>query len=139
MRLIAIIFFTCVFVPILSAQSDSNHPIDIRLDACLEEDSSTHGTVACLDAAYLEWDTELNRVYQQLLIELEGDQEAIDVLRTTQRAWIDFREAEFAFLNNLYGGLSGTMWRMIHVGQTVDFVRSRTNALSEFLWAMAPD
>ncbi len=137
MRFSFICFPFVFLIPLASAQEETSHPIDTRLNACIETDPSTHGTVACLHIAHDEWDDELNQVYQQLLIELDDDADAL--LRTTQRQWIAFRDAEFAFMLALYSTRSGSMWQMIHAAERVEIVRDRTNSLVDYLWAMAPD
>ncbi|MDX1440369.1 MAG: lysozyme inhibitor LprI family protein [Rubricoccaceae bacterium] len=139
MRSIASALLLLILPSVVSAQQDSEHPIDLRLDECIEEDPSTHGTVACMRTAYDEWDAELNRVYQQLLTELSHDDDATASLRSAQRAWIGFRDAELAFSAHLYGTRDGTMWQVVAAGARVDIVRQRALDLSDYLWALAPD
>lgn len=45
---------------------------------------------------YKEADLELNRVYQEILVEYKLDSIFIDRLKKTQRIWISYRDAELA-------------------------------------------
>src|SRR5882762_1899922 len=48
----------------------------------------------CFCNQYEKADAELNRVYQQLINANENDQRFVDKLKTAQRAWIAFRDAQ---------------------------------------------
>ena len=128
------------------AQTDErDHPIDVRTIACVDANPSTRGMLECLVVAYSEWDAELNRVYQELvgLVRIDDpelDYEAEERLRAAQRAWTEFRDAEFEFLGNIYfRPLGGTMWWVVAAETRVDFIRQRTKELGEYLWFFNPE
>lgn len=128
------------------AQTDErDHPIDVWTIACVDANPSTRGMRECLVVAYSEWDAELNRVYQELvgLVRIDDpelDYEAEERLRAAQRAWTEFRDAEFEFLGNIYfRPLGGTMWWVVAAETRVDFIRQRTKELGEYLWFFNPE
>ncbi|MBL7978118.1 MAG: DUF1311 domain-containing protein [Bacteroidetes Order II. Incertae sedis bacterium] len=113
----------------LSGEADE-HPIDIKLNTCLEKNPSTAGMIQCLDEAYRAWDGLLNTSYNGLLATLKPAQQT--KLRNLQRQWIAFRDAEFAFINDFYP-TQGTMWVPVRMSERVDVVKSRALQLSSYL------
>lgn len=70
------------------------HPIDAAFAAAIERSGGV--TADMRDAqglAYEGWDTELNRIYRELMLQLGGDMRA-DALRQAQRAWLAWDDAE---------------------------------------------
>jgi len=109
---------------------EEKDPIDRRWDACVERDPTTAGMVRCAEEALRAWDEEMNRVYRELQGRLDpGGREA---LRTAQRAWPAWRDAEFRFIGRLYGSRAGTMYLPMEVGRRVDLVRRRTLELRAY-------
>jgi uncharacterized protein YecT (DUF1311 family) len=113
------------------AQAADEHPIEARLAACMEKDGSTAGMVACEDAAYREWDAELNRVYNLLRKRLTGP--SAEALKTAQLAWIKHRDAELAWIRALYNRFDGTMYRPMAVDAAKEVVRRRAEELKRYL------
>ena len=105
------------------------HPIDVKIDAMIEKDGSTHGQIRAMDAAYKLWDAELNRVYKKLYSELHSAGKSR--LQASQRAWITFRDAEFKFLDAVYGKLDGTMYLPMRVASRVELVKRRAQELEQ--------
>ncbi|WP_229198688.1 lysozyme inhibitor LprI family protein [Bradyrhizobium acaciae] len=70
-------------------------------------DGSTYQMVECLKAKTAQWDKRMNVAYQQALKDAVGDKQR-DQLRTAQRLWIQYRDA-----NCLYYDLGeGTIARL---------------------------
>ncbi|WP_235999978.1 lysozyme inhibitor LprI family protein [Bradyrhizobium uaiense] len=70
-------------------------------------DGSTYQMVECLKAKTAQWDKRMNVAYQQALKDAAGDKQR-DQLRTAQRLWIQYRDA-----NCLYYDLGeGTVARL---------------------------
>ena len=111
------------------ARSPSADPIDVALDQCLSapDGESTAGMIACLGTAYQSWDQELNAVYGELIALLEPDQK--QALKSAQRQWIAFRDAENAFLASLQGPDSGSALRVTANQVITDFIKTRVNEL----------
>lgn len=109
--------------PANSVGATARHPVDAWLTACMEKDPSTQGTNRCLGQAYEKWDAELNRAYRELSARLaEGLRPS---LREAQRAWVDFRDRDLAWLAAFYGGLDGSMYRSMLAADRVELVRKR--------------
>ncbi len=53
----------------------------------------------CGSTEFRQADAELNRVYQALMNKLTGDTAAIETLKASQRAWINFRDAQMKALH----------------------------------------
>lgn len=97
--------------------------IDATLETCLNRDPSTAGMIQCLAAAETSWDQELNGAYRSLRGSMPAD--VAEDLRTAQRAWLNFRDKDFAFSGEFYVRMEGTMWRPVAVSHRVDTVRDR--------------
>lgn len=118
-------------LPAVPAGAPARHPVDAWLAACMEKDPSTLGMSRCLGQAYEKWDAELNRAYRELSARLaEGLRPS---LREAQRAWVDFRDGELAWLAAFYGGLDGSMYRSMLAADRVELVRKRVLELTSFL------
>ncbi len=134
MKRISLIFlFTLVFGSIVLAQDDKQHPIDQKLDDCMgtQEGQTTYGMIDCLQKATDEWDSELNKVYKDLMAKLNEGQKA--KLRASQRIWIQYRDTEYAFSGDLYGSMDGSMYRVMAVDNSTSFIRSRVMELQGYL------
>jgi uncharacterized protein YecT (DUF1311 family) len=107
------------------------HPIDAELEERIDADPSTAGMIEACQWAEGEWDKLLNENYQALMKKL--DKKNQDRLRASQREWVKFRDLEFAFNGNFYGGMDGTMFQTIAVGDRADFVRERALKLGSYL------
>jgi len=108
------------------------HPIDQRIDAMAAENPSTAGQIQAFEAGFELWDRELNRVYQDLLKALDGDEKARDDLRASQRQWLAFRDREFRLIQSLYDRLSGTMHVPFGIYDRLRFVRERALLLQHY-------
>ena len=106
----------------------AEHPLDAEIAQCMNEDPSTHGTMQCAREGAGKWDTELNRVYGDLmgLLSKEGQ----SALRTAQRAWIPWRDKEFSLMGAIYMTIynnldGGTMWLVADSIAEMEVVRER--------------
>lgn len=103
-----------------------------------EEFAKTEGddvkTRETLDWAEKYWDTELNRIYRAITGRLKGN--ALDSMKTAQRKWIDFRDAEYLRLDALQEGVRGTMWNNPFRYAKMRITRERTLALERTLGIM---
>ena len=121
----------------LHAQTDApdQHPIEAELSRCMEtaEGMSTHGMRQCLGNATEAWDKELNRIWGELMRELPAP--AKDSLRTAQRKWIAFRDAEHEALALAYGAMPGTMYLVMHADAVSSLTRDRVRELDALLEA----
>ena len=122
-------FLICFGFTVLIAQAQSDdHEIDVRLAKCLELNDTTFGMMECQTVATEEWDAELNKTYQLLMETLGTVQQ--EELRTTQRQWISYRDAEYKFSDGLYYRQEGTMWKIVAVQRRKEVVKQRALELA---------
>lgn len=98
--------------------------IEKRQEDCVEKDGSTSGQIDCAEAAYKEWDRALNKAYKKLLAAYPSKIEK-DALRSSQRAWLKFRNLEFENIDNVYDRKEGTMYLPMRVESKTRVVRER--------------
>ncbi|MDD2635486.1 MAG: DUF1311 domain-containing protein [Bacteroidales bacterium] len=113
-------------------KSEEKHIIDIKFEDCLNNDSNytTSGMIECSVIAEKDWDNELNKYYKLLMGVL--DQDAKVKLQKSQIKWIEYRDLEFEFSSQMYGGMQGTMWKLQAVGRRVEFVKTRVLELKSY-------
>jgi uncharacterized protein YecT (DUF1311 family) len=119
--------------PLGSMAHAGEDPIDEALTKCLDapDGQSTQGMVECLGAAYEAWDSALNAAYAELIKSLAPEQAA--QLRTAQRAWLAFRDAERDFLGTLVTPEAGSIMRITTNEAMVDIVKARVLQLRSHL------
>lgn len=113
----------------LTAQNPP-HPIDARMKACTAAHPSTHGESQCFAAAEKEWDGELNRAYGELRANSTAAERT--QLLAAQKAWLAFRDAEFALIDRVYGGREGTMFIPMRAYRRMEVVRERARDLAAY-------
>ena len=113
-------------------KSEDKHPVDIKLEKCLAIDinSTTAGMVSCAEIAREDWDIELNKYYTLLMNALEEDAKA--KLRKSQVKWIEFRDLEYEFSNEMHYGMQGTMWIFIAAFRRYEIVKARAIELKSY-------
>ncbi len=107
------------------------HPIDQTIETMADANPSTAGQVQAADFGCKAWDAQLNKVYHQVLGVLSGHEQ--EVLRAAQRAWIEFRDAEFKLIETIYGKLEGTMYIPMQVYARMNITKSRALQLEHSL------
>ena len=128
--LLCFVFFNMT-KPAWAYEADEKHAIDIELEKRIEADSSTFGIMGAYTQATFEWGKLLNQNYQALMQKLNEEDQAR--LRETQRAWIKYRDLEFAFSNQYWGGFQGTMYRVVAGVYQANVVRDRALRLESYL------
>ncbi len=87
-----------------------------------------------INEKYLNADKELNRIYNQILSEYQNDTNFIEKLKSSQRLWIKFRDAElemkFPESDKRY---YGSMYPMCASGYLEQLTKERTIKLLEWL------
>lgn len=126
--MLAIIFSLAAVCP---AQENPQHRIDKALDACMEKNDSTAGMVECISKAYTQWDAELNKVYNELMKQLDAAGKAS--LKAAQLQWLKFRDSEFKLIDAVYSNLQGTMYIPMHADSRMQIVKNRAVELQSYL------
>ena len=134
--LLFVVLLVAGLLPSLTfAQEPMVHPIEKALEACIEKDPSTAGTVRCEDRAFTMWDKELNKNYLSLMAKLDPADKAL--LKAAQLAWLKQRDAEFKLIDSIYGSLQGSMYIPMHVDRKKGVIKSRAEELSFYLGLMS--
>lgn len=128
MRVILSTLFAVALTMSVHAQKES--PIDRKLSDCIDGDPSTAGMVGCIDDAYAAWDKELNAAYQALAKRLAPEPK--DALKTAQRRWLEWRDAEFAMLDRIYATREGTMYLPMAAGDRMEIIKARAVELRSY-------
>jgi uncharacterized protein YecT (DUF1311 family) len=129
-KLIAAAIVATVSANSAIAAPDAGKSIDKRCQDCIDKNPSTAGNVQCLDKAYKEWDGELNKRYKTLNTNLSPKAKA--ALQVAETQWIKFRDAERAFINQMYTDMEGTMYIPMSVQDNVDLVKHRAIQLKQY-------
>ena len=114
-------------------QTEKEHPIDLELQNCLDssENYTTKGMTDCVVRATEKWDEELNKNYQELLTLLTAEQ--TDKLKIAQGKWVEYRNNEIEFSNQLYYDMQGTKWIPVAAQTKLDLTRKRTIELESYI------
>jgi uncharacterized protein YecT (DUF1311 family) len=128
MRYLYLVAIALVLTP-FSAGADSLH-IDRHLDSCIAADSTTAGMANCTHGAYQLWDQELNDTYMILMSSFTPAKK--QSLRTSQRQWMVFRDAEFKAIDEMYKDKDGTMYIPMRALDRMEVVRSRVLQLQGY-------
>jgi len=144
-RLLLFTFFASVHLITptrVFAEDDEKHPIERKMDDCMESNTSMSGMQKCAITAIEQWEVELNRIYNALMGKL--DKEGKEKLKTTQFLWLKYRDAEFETINSVYttaeremGG--DTLWKLTPLIAKADIVKNRTLELTRYLNDFRPE
>ncbi len=93
-------------------------------DAC-EEAVTTAEMRECIDRRYAAVDQELNDVYKQLMAQLDPKRQ--ELLKHAQRAWIDYRDKDAAFVASSVEG--GTLYPVVEIAERVLITERRVAEL----------
>lgn len=116
----------------ISAQEMESDPIEEALVECLDADENqdTAGMANCLQTAYDAYDAQLNETYGALLESL--DEVSAELLRASQRMWISFRDAEFAWIDEGLYPPGGSMYTLFRMDDRIEFIRTRIRQLKMY-------
>lgn len=121
----------CVSAAQPFCDTGSIHPIDAQFEKDMEQsDGVTANMRDAQGKAYAGWDRELNREYGELMALLSSEEKA--ALRTAQRAWLAFRDAEINFFwsEGISGG--GTLQPIIISDQAMALLKARVCQLARY-------
>ncbi len=116
--------------------STKMHPIDILWRKEARTAPNTLAAAAVQVKAGGLWDKELNRVYKLLLEDAwprKFTRQERDALISSQRKWIQFRDAQLAAIGRVYGKRNGTVQRINSAHQAMELTRSQALRLGSFL------
>lgn len=116
--------------PVFAADPD---PIDATLEVCLgrDEGQTTAGSIACTADAIGAWDKRLNDTYQAAMKAL--DPKSRELLRTAQRQWLAFRNAEAMAQDGPWTVSRGTIVRVEVMSTRIDTLKERVREIQLYL------
>ena len=104
---------------LISQMTPLEHQVQVQIDSGI---GMNNAVGALLEA----WDTELNKVYKLLMIELPKSEKA--KIKSDERDWIALKEAAIESDINEFGGGSGAM--LVATGTALDMTKERTLELA---------
>jgi uncharacterized protein YecT (DUF1311 family) len=116
------------------AQEEILDPIDVQLDHCLQDTTgeTPPGMRQCLFYAFEAWDSELNKVYNDLMTLLEP--ESVAALRKSQETWLAYRDAQRHFNGAVYyEELHGSLYHVTASMYNMELVKQRVIELRQIL------
>ena len=137
MRRFAPVTITLLFISLLSGQEHKNE----SFNDCDRGAKTQAELTECAGNDFKGADDELNATYQQLLKKAMGDAVALRKIKTAQRAWVAFRDAQIeAFYpaedkQKEYGSVFPMCANLL----LADLTRQRTKMLKEMLNSVEGD
>jgi uncharacterized protein YecT (DUF1311 family) len=129
---VKILFLCLAFSALLSAQgAEDKDPIEIQMDAAIEQNGSTGGQVDAITEATQKWETKLNAIYKSLKQKMQPDE--FSGLQQAQRAWITYREKQLLSYESTYGKMDGSMWVPMHAYAVMNLTKKRVQELQTLL------
>jgi len=130
------IFFAGIFLllvnTVYSQTEDSEFKaIEQRLNNCINNAPDNTSSAQCIYDAIDEYDRLLNHYYQAVkdLLSDEGK----TGLKDAQRKWIEMRDLEFKFIDQLYFvELGGTMYMSVANNLKKEFIKRRVTELKNY-------
>lgn len=102
--------------------------IAVQVEKMQDADPSTAGMLAAIDWEEKQWDDLLNTAYRILLAKLPA--KAQENLRSAQRAWLAFRNAELKSHDSIFATREGTMYIPIAADARMRITKHRASELA---------
>ena len=126
------LFLCLAFSAFFSAQgAEDKDPIEIQMEAAIEQNGSTGGQVDAITEANQKCETKLNAIYKSLKQKMQPDEFA--VLQQAQRAWITYRDKQLLSYESTYGKMDGSMWIPMHAYAVMNLTKKRVQELQTLL------
>ena len=128
---------TCHATPPADDKEKETPCLETALDVCVEKEDTAGWGARCATRAEQLWDKELNKVYKELQGRLTLKER--NVLISSQRSWIQYRNAEFKLIDSMYSFEKGTMNISFNAHARKGVVMKRALALKHYLEGYSPD
>lgn len=99
-------------------------------DDCADANTQADMNI-CAEQEFAKADARLNELYHQINARLKDDKSAHDQMKTAQRAWIAFRDAECAFVGSAAEG--GSIQPFIISGCKTELTLTRNEQFGNYL------
>ncbi len=93
------------------AEDNVGKALDSKLQTCTANAENTLASVECYKVGLAGWDAELNNQYRLLLADQSAEFKA--AMKTSQVAWIAYRDAYIKAMQSYYRQQQGTIWGII--------------------------
>ncbi|MBF4472728.1 lysozyme inhibitor LprI family protein [Flavobacterium sp. HJJ] len=131
-RTLSVFFMFLSFFAISQTQKKNEKSIDKIESNCLNKSEISNAEMCnCTIKARESWDKELNKYYGLLKTKLP--KEAFEILKESQKQWINYRDKEYLFISKFYYEVKeGTMWFTVAENKKKEIVKERTLELEEY-------
>ena len=110
---------------------EKKDPIEVRMDAAMQDNPSTVGMLDAIAVAKREWDSRMNEDYAKLKKRMPADEWVAFV--QAQKSWLAYRDVQIESLNTTYSKMEGTMWLPVRAHAEMDLTHQRAQFLKETL------
>lgn len=131
-RTLSVFFMFLSFFAISQTQKKNEKSIDKIESNCLNKSEISNAEMCnCTIKARESWDKELNKYYELLKTKLP--KEAFEILKESQKQWINYRDKEYLFISKFYYEVKeGTMWFAVAENKKKEIVKERALELEEY-------
>ncbi|SOZ13525.1 conserved hypothetical protein, DUF1311 [Cupriavidus taiwanensis] len=125
---VAVVGLAVAAIPVAAAENGTqNGGLSADYERCMDKAVSTADMLNCAALESRVQDTALNRAYQSLLRRLEAPRTG--QLRVAQRAWLEYRQANCAYVANPAGGSAA---RVAGASCLLEMTAARVRELRDF-------
>ena len=112
-------------------KTNANNPVEEKtLQECMKnENYKTIGMTNCINEASGRWNKKIDNNIMSLKKVLPA--ETYHLLEKSQQKWIEYRDAQWAFLDNFYSQKDGTIYSNILSADKSEIVKHRAQELDE--------
>lgn len=123
--------FALLFALPRSDGTEVKDPIDIAMDAAMDQNGSTAGMCEAIAAAQEKWEERLNAAWAKLKKKMPVDE--FEELQKAQRAWIAYRDLQIKSYEATYAKMEGTMWIPCSASAVMELTKQRVQDLESLL------
>ena len=125
-----LIFFASLNLAYSQVEQNS-HLLDEKYEQCCNNHHGDFGSLTCANEFKKKWEEEIDKFYWGLMNVL--DSLGQNDLKLAQEQWLEYRDLEMKFSNELYD-LEGTMYTRMRAQRIMHTTRSRALDLKSYYW-----
>lgn len=110
--------------------TQSKHPIEMVLQACIQKDSSHFGMMKCTENATVAWEKEIEQNISCLKEKLP--QEDFVLIEKSQKQWEEYKKTTYKAIDQLVFNQQGWMYQEIALGEKLELTKQRAQLLKSF-------
>jgi len=116
---------------LLYGNSAYTHVIDDVEAKCIANTSDTQEMNKCSKIAQVSWEKEIKKSIIQLKKRM--DNTSYKSLMKSQRAWQEYKNQEFSFIQKIINNKQGTMYLNVEQGLKTNILKQRALILQEYI------